>query len=113
MAEGLSDEKKLELWRAFHTDNIFSPVYNKAMEERLRLGLIQTFYDTDDIFRREIDGFREKMVKKKIKIKEVEKKIGEFLKEGEYRRYMATFEHMKQKFDARKKEMAKIEEALH
>ncbi len=101
------------MWKASHTDGLFGPVYSLVMEERLRLGFIQSFYDTDDIFRREIDGLREKMAKKKIKIKEVEKKINEFLKEGEYRRYMETFENMKLNYESRKNEMAKIDEALH
>ncbi len=113
MAEELSDEKKLELWKAFHTDSLFGPVYTRALEERLHLGLIQTFYDADDIFRRGIDFLRDSMAKKKMKRTEVDKKIGELLKEAEYRCYIATFGNMKKKYEVRKQEMAKIGEAMH
>ena len=108
----LSDEKRIELWKAFHTDGMFGQVYNRAMEERMRLGLIQIFYDTDDIFRREIDFLKGSMAKKKMKVKEVEKKIGELLKEAEYRRYIATFDNMKKNYEARRSEMTKIDDAM-
>ncbi|GEM_PF-4791069 len=52
------------------------------------------------------------MKKKKMSLKNVEKKTDEFLQEAEYRRYMATFEHMQKNYDARKSQMARIENAL-
>ena len=108
----LDEAKRLELWKAFHADGMFGQVYNRAMEERMRLGLIQTFYDTDDIFRREIDFLKQKMAKKKMKVKDVEKAIGELLKEAEYRRYIATFDNMQKNYDARRAEMSKIDDAM-
>ncbi len=112
MAEELSGQKKIELWKAFHPGSLMSPALEQMRTKQLKLATIQQFYDTDDIFRREIDGLRQKMEKKKLTLKEVEKKTEEFLREAEYRRYIATFEHMKENFDARKKEMAKIQEAF-
>ena len=112
MPNVLNDEKTTELWKAFHTDNLLGPNTQKAIENQLRLREIQGFYNTDDIFRREIDFLREKMTNKKIKFKETEKKIEQFLKEAQYRRYIATFENMKQNYQARKSQMTKIQEAL-
>lgn len=112
MTEELNEKKKLELWKAFHDNNILGPKFNAAAEKQAKLAKIQNYYDNDDIFRREIDALKEKMRKKKITLKQVESKTEEFLKEAEYRKYIATFEHMKENFDARKKEMAKIQEAF-
>lgn len=112
MPDELSDEKKTELWREFHKNNLFGPTYKAAFEQQAKLLKIQGFYDTDDIFRREIDGIKERMQKKKIKLKDAEKKIEELGREAEFRHYIATFEQMKQNFEARKGEMAKIKNAF-
>ncbi|MFH1391524.1 MAG: hypothetical protein ABIH20_04400 [Candidatus Diapherotrites archaeon] len=42
----------------------------------------------------------------------INKKTDELLREAEYRRYIASFEHMKENYEARKKEMAKIKAAF-
>lgn len=112
MPDELSDSRKIELWKEFHRGNLFGPSYTAAVEKQARLVRIQNFYENDDIFRREINGLKERMVKKKMKLKEVEKRIDELASEAEYRRYIASFEAMRQNYDARKSEMAKIGDAM-
>ncbi|HIH09973.1 MAG TPA: hypothetical protein HA254_04880 [Candidatus Diapherotrites archaeon] len=110
--EELSDEKKTELWKAFHSTDLFGAPYTEFSKKLARMKMLQNFYFNDDIFRREIDGLRQKMEKKKVALKAVDKKIDELVAEADYRRYIASFESMKENFEARKKEMAKVEEAF-
>ena len=112
MPDNLSDEKKTELWKAFHTNDLYLPNYQKAIENQLRLAQIQGFYDTDSAFRTEIDDLRKKMQKKKIKKKMLDKKISELLQEAEYRRYISNFGKMRQNYEARKKTMTHIQHIL-
>ena len=112
MADELSEEKRIELWKAFHDTNLLGVPYNDYTKKQAKLTSLQNYYTSDDIFRREIDGLRQQMKKKKISLKAVDKKTDEFLKEAEYRRYIATFEHMQKNYNARKNQMAKIQDAL-
>ena len=106
------DNRKTELFKAFHEDSILGNALDKFTKMQNRLATIKLFYDTDDIFRREIDALKNKAEKKKVDVEKIEEKVDEFLKEAEYRRYIASFEHMKQNYEARKKEMTKIKDAL-
>jgi len=106
------ESKAVELWKAFRSDSVFGDVVNEAMKERLRIAKIRLYYDTDDIFRRQIDGLKERMKKRKAKPKVIDAKMLELLREAEYRRYIASFDNMKENFEARKKEMAKVKSAF-
>jgi len=106
------EEKKVELFKAFHGQGIYGATLLKAREEEAKFAKIKLYYDTDDIFRRQIDSLKIRMEKKKAKPKEVEEKIAVLLKEAEYRRYIASFETMKINYEARKKEMTKIKQAF-
>ena len=110
MPEKTEEEKKLDLFKAFG-GSIHGSAYLKAQEQRLLLGRIKVYYDTDDIFRREIDHLKEKMkkdLKKGKPVKETDDLVLELLKEAEYRRFIASFENMKANYESRKKEMSKI-----
>ena len=108
----MDDKEKLKLWKDFHEESNFDKKMMKLAEIEARLSLIKTFYSVDDIFRREIDGLKNKSGKKKIKAGDIEKTIDEYLEEAKYRAYMASFDNMKKNFEARKKEMTKIKEAF-
>ena len=112
MPDDSERDEELELWREFHKGGSQGPALKKWAELRGREATLKIFYDTDDIFRREIDGLKEKMKKGGIKPKQADEKVEELLIEAKYRRYIASFENMKENFEARKKEMAKVKEAF-
>ena len=88
-----NDEKKTELFKAFNSNSIYGIAVEKAFEERQKLAKIKLYYDTDDIFRREIDHLKDNLKKaKKPDTNFFESKIEELLREAEYRRYIASFE---------------------
>ena len=108
----MNDKEKLALWKAFHEKTGFDRTMEELVETQARLSLIKAFYSVDDIFRREIDGLKNKSGKKKTKGRDIEKTIDEYLEEAKYRAYMASFDNMKKNFEARKKDMSKIKEAF-
>ena len=112
MVDKEEEEKKVELFKAFHDDSVYGSTLLKAREEESKFAKIKLYYDTDDIFRRQIDGLKIRMKKKKVKPKVIDEKIAVLLREAEYRRYIASFENMKINYEARKKEMTKIKQAF-
>ena len=106
------EQKKVELFKAFHNASVYGATLLKAREEETKFAKIKLYYDTDDIFRRQIDGLKIRMKKKKVKPKVIDEKIAILLREAEYRRYIASFENMKINYEARKKEMTKIKQAF-
>jgi hypothetical protein len=110
--EKAKDEKKTELWKAFHDKSLFGSAFDEAMAKRQRFANVRLFYDTDTVFRREIDGLKKKMERTNMGLEKADAQVEEYLKEAEYRRYIATFENMRLNYDARKKEMDKLKDAF-
>ena len=103
------DKQKTELFKAFREKDTR---IEKYLDWQAHLNIMHALYQFDDIFRREVDGLRKKTEKKKMDIEQINKKIDEFVREAEYRAYIASFDNMKKNYEARKKEMSKIKEAF-